>query len=308
MIPQFSMVDFAGEGLLCFNAGMKNAFKSVALIGKFSNPEIRDQLLVLIDYLGYHHIDICIEAKTADAMGIEGCRTLPLETIGAHADLAVVLGGDGTMLMAARAMLDYEIPLVGINRGSFGFLTDIRAGDMLAAMGDILAGEYVAEQRIMLGATVLRNGQAVSDGHAFNDVVVGKGGSIRLIELELTIDGEFVHRQRSDGLIVATPTGTTAYALSAGGPILHPGLDAIALVPVCPHTLSNRPFAINSSSTVEITLLRADDANVHFDGQFRAALEVGDKVVIRRLDKTVTLLHPQDHSYYGMLRDKLNWG
>jgi NAD+ kinase len=287
---------------------MQAAFKAVALIGKITNPEIRGQTVALAQFLVQRDIRIFIEEKTAAAFDIHGYATLPIDTIGAQADLAIVLGGDGTMLTAARALLEYEIPLVGINRGSFGFLTDICAEDMLDALERILAGEYTLKHRVMLGGTLMRDGEIVSRGRAFNDVVVSKGMLARLIELEVTINGEFVHRMRTDGLIVSTPTGTTGYALSAGGPILHPGLDAIALVPICPHTLSNRPFAISSDSTVEITVIHADDARAHFDGQLHAELQKGDKVVVRRLDKAITLLHPHGHSYYTMLRDKLNWG
>jgi NAD+ kinase len=179
---------------------------------------------------------------------------------------------------------------------------------MIEAIAKIVDGEYTQEQRLLLGASIVRNGQAESHGNALNDVVISKGGVARLIDLELTIDGEFVHRQRADGLILATPTGTTAYALSAGGPLLHPTLDAIVLVPICPHTLSNRPFAINSLSRVEIALGGPDDAFVHFDGQLHAELHCGDKVVVQRLEKTVTLLHPSGHSHYAMLREKLHWG
>lgn len=287
---------------------MKNAFKTVALIGKTTNPEIREQAFALIKFLDERGIGIFIEDKTAQAFGIAGYPTPDIHTIGAHAQLAIVLGGDGTMLTAARALLEHGIPLAGINRGSLGFLTDIRAEDMLLAMERILDGEYDLEQRIMLNATMVRDGKTISEGRAFNDVAVSKGTLAQLIELELTIDGEFVQRMRSDGLIVATPTGTTAYSLSAGGPILHPGVYALALVPICPHTLSNRPLAINSASTVEITVINAMDARVHFDGQLHADLHKGDKVVVRRMDQYVTLLHPRGHSYYAMLRDKMNWG
>ena len=179
---------------------------------------------------------------------------------------------------------------------------------MLEAMTKILAGEFNTEERILLSATILRDGEVIGQGQALNDVVVTKSGVARLIELEVTIDGQFVHRQRSDGLILATPTGTTAYALSAGGPILHPTLDAIALVPICPHTLSNRPIAINSASKVEITLVHAEDARVHFDGQMQLSLQQGDKVLVQRAEKTVSLLHPLGHSHYDMLREKLHWG
>ncbi|MCX7627561.1 MAG: NAD(+) kinase [Methylophilaceae bacterium] len=287
---------------------MRNAFQSVALIGKITNPEIREQAFLLARFLDTRSVDLCVESRTAEAFGITSHPTYDIETLGAYADLAIVLGGDGTMLVAARALLEYEIPLVGVNRGGLGFLTDIRADEMIDAVGRILDGEYDLEQRIMLGATLLHDGQVISTGRAFNDVVVSKGTLAQLIELELVIDGEFVQRMRSDGLIVSTPTGTTAYSLSAGGPILHPGVYALALVPICPHTLSNRPLAISSASTVEVTVIDAMDARAHFDGQLHADLEVGSKVVIRRMDRYVTLLHPRGHSYYAMLRDKMNWG
>lgn len=287
---------------------MKNAFQSVALIGKITNPEIREQAFALARLLGDRGISLVIEDKTAQAFGIEGYPTLDIKALGANAELAIVMGGDGTMLIAARALLECGIPLAGINRGTLGFLTDIRAEDMLAELGHILDGEYDLEPRIMLSATIVREGKNISEGRAFNDVVVSKGTLAQLIELELTIDGEFVQRMRSDGLIVATPTGTTAYSLSAGGPILHPSVYSLALVPICPHTLSNRPLAINSASIVEITVINAMDARVHFDGQLHADLQKGDKVVVRRMAQYVNLLHPRGHSYYAMLRDKMNWG
>jgi NAD+ kinase len=245
---------------------------------------------------------------TAEKLGISDIPSVAMERVGKVSDLVIVLGGDGTMLTAARALLDDHVPLVGINRGRFGFLTDISTDGMLQAVGKILDGEYTVEQRILLGADIVRDGRVLSKGRALNDIVVSKGGQARLIELEVTIDGQYVHRQRSDGLIVSTPTGTTAYALSAGGPLLHPTLEAITLVPICPHTLSNRPFAINSNSTVEITLMRADDARVHFDGQLHAELSMGDKVIIKRLNNTIPLLHPLGHSHYELLREKLHWG
>jgi NAD+ kinase len=287
---------------------MQKAFKAVTLIGKYMDPLMREYVQTLAGFLNERGVSVTVETVTAEKLGIADLPLVAMGDIGKVSDLAIVLGGDGTMLTAARALLDYGIPLAGINRGGLGFLTDICANDMLAGMESILAGEYSLEQRIMLGATVIRNGKTISEGRAFNDVVVSKGTLAQLIELELTIDGEFVQCMRSDGLIVATPTGTTAYSLSAGGPILHPGVYALALVPICPHTLSNRPLAINSASTVEITVINAMDARVHFDGQLYADLSKGDKVVVRRMDKYVTLLHPLGHSHYEMLREKLNWG
>lgn len=287
---------------------MKNAFQTVALIGKITNPLIREHLLNLAQFLEGRGLEVLVEALTAEHLGLDGYPRVALSEMAGRADLAVVLGGDGTMLMVARELVDHDIPLIGVNKGRLGFLTDLTTDNMHASIGKMLEGEFTRERRTLLGASLVRDGVVTHKGRAVNDVVISKGGTARLIELELTIDGEFVHRQRSDGLIIATPTGTTAYALSAGGPLLHPTLDAIALVPVCPHTLSNRPFAINGSSLVEITLVHAADAFVHFDGQLQTALNCGDKLFVQRLDHPLTLLHPHGHSHYAMLREKLNWG
>ncbi|MCB5186897.1 NAD kinase [Methylobacillus caricis] len=287
---------------------MKSVFQTVALIGKYMNPETREQILTLARFLAERQVGIFIEEKTAEHSEIKGYTTLKLSAIGAYADLAIVLGGDGTMLTVARALVDYQIPLVGVNRGRFGFLTDINSDHMLESVAQILGGEFQTEQRILLEASILRDGKMTGQGYALNDVVVNKNGLARLIELEIYIDKHFVQKQRSDGLIVATPTGTTAYSLSAGGPILHPTLDAIALVPICPHTLSNRPIAINSASEVEIHVVHAEDASVHLDGQMKMALQPGDKVHVRRANNTITLLHPPGHNHYDVLREKLHWG
>jgi len=287
---------------------MKSAFQTVALIGKYMNPETREQILALARFLAERHIGVFIEENTAQHSDIKGYTTLKMSAIGAYADLAVVLGGDGTMLTVARALLDYQIPLVGVNRGRFGFLTDINSDHMLESVAAILDGQFETEQRILLEAYIVRNSQVVGQGYALNDVVVNKNGLARLIELEIHIDGCFVQKQRSDGLIVATPTGTTAYSLSAGGPILHPTLDAIALVPICPHTLSNRPIAINSASEVVIQVVHAEDASVHLDGQMKLALQPGDRVQVKRARNTIALLHPPGHNHYDVLREKLHWG
>ena len=289
-------------------AAMQKLFTAVTLIGKYMDPRMRDYVQALAGLLDGRDIQVTIESVTAEKLGIDDIPRVNMDRVGKTSNLAIVLGGDGTMLTAARALLDDDVPLVGINRGRFGFLTDISTDGMLDAVARILDGQYTVEQRILLGAKIARDNQVLSAGRALNDIVVSKGDQARLIELELTIDGEYVHRQRSDGLIVSTPTGTTAYALSAGGPLLHPTLEAIALVPICPHTLSNRPVAINSASTVEITLMHANDARVHFDGQLHAELREGDKVVVKRLDKTIRLLHPLGHSHYEILREKLHWG
>lgn len=287
---------------------MPKAFKSVTLVGKPTDPNMREYLHDKARLLQECGVAVTIEAETAEKLGITDLPRVEMWAVGQTSDLVIVLGGDGTMLATARALLDAQIPLVGINHGRLGFLTDLTTESIPQVINRLLRGEYTVEQRMMLGAEIYRGTRLLSEARALNDIVISKGGLARLIELELTIDDAFVHRQRSDGLIVSTPTGTTAYALSAGGPLLHPTLEAIALVPICPHTLSNRPIAIASRSIVEVTLVQADDARVHFDGQLHAELRKGDKVVVKRLDKTITLLHPPGHSHYEVLREKLNWG
>ncbi len=287
---------------------MKSVFKNIALIGKFMNPETNEQVGVLARFLAEQQVGVVVEENTAEQSMLQDYATAPIAEIGKNVDLAIVLGGDGTMLTAARSFVEHDIPLIGVNRGRFGFLTDLAAENVLEGIAQILAGEFDKEERMLLVAALERDGEEISRGHALNDVVVNKNGAAKLIELEVNIDGQFVHRQRSDGLIVSTPTGTTAYSLSAGGPILHPTLDAIALVPICPHTLSNRPIAINSASRVEVTLMHAEDACVHFDGQIHAGLLEGDKMIVQRAKETITLLHPRGHSHFAMLRKKLNWG
>ncbi len=267
---------------------------------------MQNDLTDLARHLLSKNLEVWIEENTARHAELTHYKTLSLDEIGKIANLAIVMGGDGTMLSVARSLIEADVPLVGINRGRFGFLTDLRAEDMLIEIDRILAGDFLEEPRMLLATQVIRHGAVVNNGYALNDVVI-KGG-LRLIELEVKIDGKFVYKQRSDGLILSTPTGTTAYALSAGGPILHPNLEAISLVPICPHTLSNRPIAVNSASKIEVTLVQFDEAHLSYDGQFQITLEVGDKIMVHRAEKTISLLHPGDYCYFDMLRNKLNWG
>lgn len=289
---------------------MTQPFKSIAIIGKYMNQHALQQMQTDLADLARHlrakKIDVWIEENTAQHAELSGFKTASLANIGSKVDLAIVMGGDGTMLSVARSLIDNNIPLVGINRGRFGFLTDLRAEDMLRSVDRILSNRYQIESRMLINAKVLRGGKIIHKGLAFNDVVI-KGG-LRLIEMAVEINGKFVHKQRADGLILSTPTGTTAYALSAGGPILHPSLEAIAIVPVSPHTLSNRPIAVNSSSLIQITLIQSDDGQVSYDGQFQMLLESGDRILIQRAEKEVKLLHPSEYCYFDMLRNKLNWG
>ena len=287
---------------------MKTAFKHIAIIGKYMHPEMREQIIQLAHFLRTTDATITIEQNTADNCQITDFNRLAMAEICELVDLVVVLGGDGTMLSVARALGASNIPLIGINRGRLGFLTDLTSESMFEGITQILAGNYSAEKRMLLNATVLSEGVEAQSFVALNDVVVGKSNLGRLIELEVYINSDYVNRQRSDGLIVSTPTGTTAYSLSAGGPILDPSLNVITLVPICPHTLSNRPIAISGSSEVLIQVVGTSECSVHFDGQSALPLKQGDKVQIRSAKNTVTLLHPQGHNHYATLREKLGWG
>lgn len=267
---------------------------------------MQSDLADLAQHLSSKNLEVWIEESTAQHAQLSQYKTLTLDQIGKTADLAIVMGGDGTMLSVARSLIEADVPLVGINRGRFGFLTDLRAENMLIEIDLILAGDFIKEPRMLLATQVIRQNKVVHASYALNDVVIKSG--LRLVELEVEIDREFVYKQRSDGLILSTPTGTTAYALSAGGPILHPNLEAISLVPICPHTLSNRPIAVNSASKIEVTLVQFNEAQLSVDGQFQETLEIGDKILVQRAEKNIFLLHPGDYCYFDMLRNKLNWG
>ncbi|MEQ1663594.1 MAG: NAD kinase [Thiobacillus sp.] len=287
---------------------MQKPFHTVGLVGKFDSNGIGDSVRSLARFLESRGHAVLLAAQTSEHLGIGDFAARNLPQLAAESDAVVVLGGDGTMLSIARELAPHGVPLIGINQGRLGFLTDITVEDMFDAVAEILSGQYVAEERILLNGQVRRGGETVFVGTAFNDVVLGKGGSGRLIDLEIAINSEFVYGQRADGLVVTTPTGTTAYALSAGGPIVHPTLEAVALVPICPHTLSARPIVVSSHSRIELHLVYADDARVHFDGQQHFDLMSGDHVWITRASRPVTLLHPHSYSYYDTLRQKLHWG
>ena len=223
-----------------------------------------------------------------------------------HVDIVIVVGGDGTMLGVARALIDTGIPLIGINQGRFGFLTDLNINSMFSSIDNILDGLYIQDNRMLIETTIVRNDKKIYESFALNDIVIRSG--LRLIELEVMIDGRFVHTQRSDGLIVSTPTGTTAYALSAGGPIIHPNLDAITIVPISPHTLSNRPIAVSGDSGILIKIVNMDEACAIIDGQIQIPLDKKDTISIKKAKQYISILHPQDYCYFEMLRNKLNWG
>jgi len=267
---------------------MSLVFRRIALIGKLRSAETEASLQELRGFLHKR-----------------GCEVLPEgET---RADLAIVIGGDGTMLGAARELVRHHVPLVGINQGRLGFMTDIGHGDMQAAIGSILDGKYSVEERTLLDAEILRQGKSVLRTIALNEAVIGKGSQGRLIEFELSVDGEFVYRLRADGIIVATPTGSTAYALSAQGPILHPAVAGFTLVPLNPHTLSARPVSVSDRGVIEIAMLHALDARAHFDGLALHDMVQGDRLVLKRSADTVRFVHPPGYRYFATLREKLGW-
>ncbi|TCP09401.1 NAD+ kinase [Crenobacter luteus] len=287
---------------------MQTLFKKVGLVARHSKPHIVVSLRALADHLAGNGITVFIDRDSATPEEAGPHQLIDRADLGKVVDLAVVLGGDGTMLSIARLLAPYRVPLVGINQGRLGFMTDIPLHEMESSVDAILAGEFLPEERILLSASVIREDAEVAQALALNDVVFSRGAVGSMIEFEIFIDNQFVYSQRSDGLIVSTPTGSTAYSLASGGPILHPTLQAIALVPICPQSMSNRPIAVNDDCEVEFMLTRGLDARVHFDGQSHFDLMEMDRVLIRRHRNPLRLLHPVGYNYYDMLRHKLHWG
>lgn len=263
-----------------------------------------ERVLAFLQEAGYR---VVFEADTAAYLAMPAIEAMDVNAIGEQADLVIVMGGDGTMLGIARQLAKYDVALIGINLGRLGFITDIPVERMLPALGEILQGKATAEKRSLLEGRVMRDGQMMFCGVAVNDVVVARGSGAGMAELRVTVDGQFMYNQRSDGLIVSTPTGSTAYALSAGGPLLHPSLQGIVLVPIAPHALSNRPIAVPDTSEIVVTIVSGRDISVNFDMQTFASLQHGDEIVISRSPNTITFLHPEGWSYYNTLREKLHW-
>ena len=282
-------------------------FKTVAIVGKHPAAGIAHSLVQIADFLSGNGHAVVFEADTARAIEMQRFAALTPAQIGEQADVAIVVGGDGTMLGIARQLAPYDVPLIGVNQGRLGFMTDIALDRMMPILAEMLAGKVESEQRSLLAGSVLREGQTIFQALAFNDVVVSRGAGSGMVELRVEVDGRFMYNQRSDGLIVATPTGSTAYALSAGGPLLHPSLTGIGLVPIAPHALSNRPIVVPDSSEIVIEVISGRDISVNFDMQSLASLLHHDRIVIRRSAHAITFLHPQGWSYYDTLREKLHW-
>jgi NAD+ kinase len=260
-------------------------------------------------YLRAQSIEAAIESDSAPLLVSSDIRRVDRDALGRTSQLVIVIGGDGTFLSAARSLVDYDVPLLGINVARLGFLTDLNPLELPEPLDAILAGQFLEERRFLLQASIARGNSNVFSTTALNDVVVHKCNIARLIEFETHVDNHFVYRQRSDGLIVSTPTGSTAYALAGGGPILHPSLDAIVLVPICPHTLTNRPLVVDMDSRIEIVLGEGEQAEGHLtcDGQTAVELFPCDRVIIQRKQRWLRLIHPAGYDYFSTLRSKLGW-
>ena len=289
---------------------MASRFKHAALVGKYnlSNASnTRSARLEVAQFLIAQGLDVSLERDTALNTGIADHGALTPAEIGQRCDIAVVVGGDGTMLGIARQLARFGTPLVGINQGRLGFITDVAMDHYAAALKPMLAGDYVEERRTMLEGKVYRDGGVIFEGYALNDVVVSRGVSASMVELEVRLGEASVTHLRADGLIVASPTGSTAYALSAGGPILHPSIAGWVLAPIAPHDLSNRPIVLPDSNEISIHIVSGRDARVNFDMQSLASLMQGDYITVRRSVHQVHFLHPLGWSYYATLRGKLHW-
>lgn len=285
-------------------------FKRIGLIAKQGAVEIRATLNDLVHYLQTRAREIVVDECCAEILGRGDIPSVRAEDIGTRCDLAIAIGGDGTMLKAAHLLSGHDVPLLGINLGRLGFLADIPGDAIAQHLDPILDGRFDQDRRYLLQGQVRRDGHLIHECEAVNDIVVEKWNTARLIEFETHIDRKLVNCQRSDGLIVATPTGSTAYAMAGGGPILHPELDAILLVPICPHNLSNRPIVVGGGSRIEITVITKvpGQAWLTADGDSRVELVPGDKVLIHRKDKTIRLIHPANYDHFRILRNKLHWG
>lgn len=286
---------------------MAMRFRHAALIGKYQAQGIRPVLDDVAQFLIGLGLDVTIDADTALNTGMAEYPTAPAAELGRHCDLAVVVGGDGTMLGIARELARHDLPLVGINQGRLGFITDVPIGQFREALAPMVAGDYEEEQRAMIEGGVWRDGRCIFSEFALNEVVVNRGATAGMVELRVTVGDELMATLRADGLIVATPTGSTAYALSAGGPIVHPAIGGWVMVPIASHTLSNRPIVLPDHGEIGIEVVAGRDASLNFDMHRLASLLHGDHVRVRRSTHRVRFLHPRGWSYYGTLRRKLRW-
>ena len=293
---------------------MKSQFRRVALIGKYQTASaaalLTESHKVLQDialFLQKQHCEVVLESETATNTGMTQYEALDVDGIGEQCDLGLVVGGDGTMLGIGRQLARHGVPLIGINQGRLGFITDIPLQDYQETLIPMLGGAYEEDHRSLMHARVMRAGECVFDALAMNDVVVNRGATSGMVELRVEVDGKFVANQRADGLIIASPTGSTAYSLSAGGPLLHPSIPGWVLVPIAPHTLTNRPIVLADAAEIAIEIIAGRDVNANFDMQSLASLLHGDRIIVQRSEHRVRFLHPVGWSYFDTLRKKLQW-
>ena len=295
---------------------MKPHFQHVALIGKYQTSgssssalteESHEILAGIAQFLVDQGCKVSLEERTADSVHLKQYQALDAQAIGAQCDVGLVVGGDGTMLGIGRRLAQYGTPLIGINQGRLGFVTDIPLSSYQQVLAPTLQGEYQEDLRPLMHARVMRDGVCVFEAFAMNDVVVNRGATSGMVELRIEVGGKFVSNQRADGLIVASPTGSTAYALSAGGPMLHPSIPGWVLVPIAPHTLSNRPIVLSDATEVAIEVVGGRDASASFDMQSLASLLHGDRILVNRSEHCVRFLHPKGWNYFDTLRKKLRW-
>lgn len=288
---------------------MQTPFKTIGIIGKPSDPTIAASLTALHAFLKGRQYTVIVAKDSAHFIDNRSVKSCSIDTLGQHCDLVIAVGGDGTFLAAARAIVKYDIPLIGINLGRLGFLVDISPNELSDKLLRILQGHYTEEKRHLLRTKIIRDGQIIHEETAVNEVVIHRWVTPSMIEIITKIDNVFLNSQRSDGLIVSTPTGSTAYSLSAGGPILHPALDALVLVPLNPHTLSNRPIVINDSAEIEISFCQTKQINalVTCDHIEIPEVLISDKILIKKEAKPIRILHPEGHDFFYILRHKLNW-
>ncbi|MGR8931068.1 MAG: NAD(+) kinase [Gammaproteobacteria bacterium] len=288
---------------------MPSPFHRIGIIGKFGDPGNASTLAELVEFLKARGHEVSADAQSVELINDFKVASLHIDRLPEHCDLIIAVGGDGTFLAAARATADFDIPVVGVNFGRLGFLVDISPRQLTSRLEQILDGHYKSESRALLQASILRDGEMIHRQTAVNEVVVHRWVTPSMIEIVTSINGIYLNTQRSDGLIVATPTGSTAYSLSAGGPILHPALHALVLVPLNPHTLSNRPLVIDDNVEITISFSQTKQINalVTCDHLEIPDVLIGDKIVVKKSDKAITILHPEDHDYFHILRSKLNW-
>ncbi|GAB2590710.1 NAD(+) kinase [Nitrincola alkalisediminis] len=284
-------------------------FRNIGLIGRLGSKAVIDTLKQLIRFLDDKGLNVILDQKIAEVMPGHGRQTSKQKMMGEICDLVIVVGGDGSLLGAARSLAQSNVPVLGVNRGNLGFLTDISPQEIEERVNEVLQGKYSVDTRFLLDVNIRRKGEMVGEMAALNDCVLHPGKATRMIQFDLYIEGQFVYTQRSDGLIISTPTGSTAYALSAGGPIMHPKLDALVLVPMFPHTLSSRPIVVNGNSELKMVVSEENSTypTISCDGQSDFSLTPGDVITVRKKSAKLKLIHPVDYNFYETCREKLGW-